>query len=298
MKKYFNILLIILFLIIEIFILSNSSIVIDSFVMSINICLYNLMPTLFLSILINNILLKLRFDKYIPKIIKNIFKKIFNICDKDVVIFLLSMISGYPNNASMLNNNENLNNLILYTNFTNPIFIIVTTGSIYLKDIKLSIIILISQYISNIIIGFALRNKNNVNNKKYNDIKSYSFLQIYYSSIKNTIYTISMVFSNILFFSVINSLFTNMFNLTEPFNSLLTGIIEFSSGIYNISITNYSAFIKGLIIIIIITFGSFSIHMQIMSINEKIIYTIYLLFRIINIIISIIIYIILFNLIY
>ena len=110
------------------------------------------------------------------------------------------MISGYPNNANLLKDNPNLNNIIHYTNFVNPIFLIATVGCIYLKDIKLSIIILLSHYISNFIFGIILRNNNNL---KDNIVlyKTNSFLNIYYSAIRNTIISVSIIFANILFFS-------------------------------------------------------------------------------------------------
>ena len=288
MKKYTNILLIILFVILELFLLSKSSIVINSFTKTLNICLYNLMPTMFFSILFSGILIKLHFEKYIPK---NFIKKIFNINDNEVVIFLLSIISGYPNNSKILNSNTNVNNIIHYTNFVNPIFLIGTVGCIYLKNIKLTILILISHYFSNIIMGIILRNKNIVNTYN-NEIKYDNFYNIYSNSLKNTIYSLSIIFSNILFFSIIISLVTNIIHINEPFNSILIGLIEFSSGIYSISSTNINIFYKGLIILIIITFTSFSIHMQILSMNDKIKYIKYLLYRIFNVFISIILYIV------
>ena len=296
MKKYTNNLLIIIFVIFELFLLSKSQLIIINFRKTLNICLYNLMPTMFFSILFTQILIKLNFYNYFPKFTTNFFKKIFNINDNEVIIFFLSMLSGYPNNSKMLLNNENLNNIIHYTNFVNPIFLIGTVGSIYLKNIKISIIILISQYISNIIIGIILRNKN-IHNNSIKSNTNDSFFNIYYSSLNDTIYTISTIFSNILFFSIILTLFTNIFHIKEPFNSTFIGLIEFSKGIYNISKLNINIFLKGLFILIIITFGSFSIHMQIVSINDKIKYIKYFFFRILNVFISIIIYVLLITLI-
>lgn len=283
MKKYFNLILIIIFSFIEIFILYNSKVIINDFSNMVDICLYNLLPTMFSSILINQILIKLNFDYYIPNFIKNKFE--------NIDIFLLSIISGYPNNSKLLINNMNMNNIIQYTNFINPIFLIATVGGIYLKNIKLSIIILISHYLSNVVLAIILKNKNiklNTKNKQSNN----SFLKIYSSSLKDTIITLSIIFSNILFFCIIICLIKNMFHINNP---LLIGLIEFSSGIYNISISNLSIFLKGLYITIIITFGSFSIHMQIISINDKIKYINYFIFRIINVFISLIFYIIIFN---
>lgn len=298
MKKYFNILLILLFVILEIFLLSKSQIVINSFRKTLNICLYNLMPTMFFSIIISSILIKLNISNYIPKFIINIFKKLFNINKNEVIIFILSILSGYPNNSKMLINNINLNNIIQYTNFVNPIFLICTVGGSYLNNIKLSLIILFSHYLSNFLLGIILRKKNKSNN--INDINNNDINVLYEYNIvlKDTIYTLSSIFSNILFFSIIISLFNNIFKFNILFNSIIIGLIEFSSGIYNICNIDISLFLKGLLILIIITFGSFSIHMQIICLNDKIKYIKYLLYRILNVFICTLIYIILYKLYY
>lgn len=292
MKKYINILLVIIFILFEVFLLSNSDIVIKTFNKSFNICIYTLLPTMFFSILFSQILIKLKFEKYIPNNIKKFIKKLFNISDDEVTIILLSMISGYPNNARMLIDNKNLNNIINYTSFVNPVFLICTVGAIYLKNIKISIIILFSHYISNFIIGIILRNKNLIISKKEENNNNESFFKIYSTSLKSTIVTLSVIFSNILFFSIINSLIVNILKFNEPINSIVLGIIEFSNGIYSISKTNIDIFIKAICILLMITFSSFSIHAQMISINEKIKYIKFLMFKILNILISSIIFII------
>lgn len=287
-----------IFLILEIYLLFNSKEIIYSFNKTLNICMYTLMPTMFASILFSQILIKLDFEKYIPNFIINIFKKIFNINKKEVIIFILSIISGYPNNAKMLNNNQNLNIIVNYTSFVNPIFLICTVGIIYLKDIKLALIIYISHILSNIILGILLKNKNKVSMEKDNTSNNSSIFEIYFSSLKSTTSSLVMIFSNILFFSILLSLITNILPFKDIINSLILGIFEFSNGIYLISLSNISIFLKGLLILIVITFGSFSIHMQMISVNKKIKYTKFFLFRILCVFISIIIYLFSYNLFY
>ncbi len=294
MKKYFNLILTIIFLVLEIYLLSNSKEIINSFNKTLNICLYTLMPTMFASILFSQILIGLNFEKYIPKVVINFFKKIFNISDKEVIIFILSIISGYPNNSKMLKENKNMNNIILYTNFVNPIFLICTIGNIYLNNIKLTILILLAHYISNILIGILIRNKNINTNNEYNKTNNKYFLDIYFDSLNSTVKALINIFSNILFFSIIISLLANILSFNEIINSLILGLFEFSNGIFLICNLNISSFLTGLLITIIISFASFSIHMQILSVNNKIKYIKYLKFRLINVLISIIIYIILY----
>lgn len=274
--------IIFLVLFLELFIFIYSKEVIIEFKNTLNICLYSLMPTMFFSVFLSNLLIKSNFN-----ISNRYINKIFNIDKNESSIIFLSILSGYPNNIKMLDNNsdEVMNYM---TNFVNPLFLIGTVGNIYLNNKLLSINILICHYISNIIMMFILKNKHH-NNKH---IKINNESNIYSSSLVTTIKTLSIIFSNLLFISLL----VTLFKLTLPFNnninSFLLGILEFSKGIYEISNTNLSLFIKGLLILIIITFGSISIHFQMISINPKIKYINYLKYRIINVLISIIIYLI------
>lgn len=288
MKKI-NTILILIFVLLEFYLLFNSKDVINLFTKTLNICMYNLMPTMFFSIFFTSILIELEIEKYIPKFIINFLKNIFNISKKEVIIFILSIISGYPNNAKMLKKSKNLNNIINFTCFINPIFLICTVGLIYLKNIKITLIIYLSHILSNIIIGIILRKNeiiDNVEIKKENK----SILNTYFTLLKNTSYSLVNIFSNILMFSILTSLFSNIFYFNDILKSIILGILEFSNGTYLISNLPINIMYKGMLILIIITFGSFSIHMQIISINDKVKYLKFLKYRILCALISILIY--------
>lgn len=293
MKKYINLILIILFLILEFYLLIDSKLIIQTFNKTFNICIYTLLPTMFASIIFTSMLIELEFERYIPKKILNILSKIFNISNKEVVIFILSILSGYPNNSKMLNGNKNLNNIINFTSFINPIFLICTIGNIYLNNIKISILIMISHYLSNVFIGIMLKNKEIIENKKIIISNDKNYLNSYFNILRNSTKALSNIFSNILFFSILSSLVSNIFNFNKIINSIILGLLEFSNGVYLVSNLNIDIFFKGLLILIIITFGSFSIHMQMISINEKIKYIRFLKYRVLNVFIAVIIYFIL-----
>lgn len=279
MKK----ILLLLFIFFEFFILVYSKEVIKEFVFTINICIYSLMPTMFFQILFSNFLYSLRKEFFVPKFLYNFF----NISKDEFVIVLISMFSGYPNNIKLLKNNCN-EYLNYSTNFVNPLFLFVNVGLVYLHNIKLILIVYMSHVISNFILLYIFKNKHILSNNYTNFENTYSDI------IENTIKTLVLIFSNLLFIS----LFLTIIKLTIPFNNYIIGIIEFSRGIYEISNMNISLYLKGLLILIIITFGSFSIHFQVISINCKIKYIKYLLYRLLNVLISVFIYLILIYIIY
>lgn len=283
MKKIISILLIFL----EIFLITYSKEITKEFILTIKIFIYNLMPVLFFQLTITELLKNIDIDRIIPKSIENIF----NITKKEAFIILLSMLSGYPNNIKLLKEKDN-EYLNYASNYVNPIFILTVVSKIYIKNIKIGIIILISHILSNIILLYILRNKYNKE-----DYKNSNNLNLSYT-LNNTVTTLKIILTNLLFISI----FITLLKIILPFNniikSLLIGLTEFSRGIYEVSLLNISIYLKGLLITIIITFQSISIHFQIISINSKIKYIKFLLYRLLNVLISSIIYIFLIYLMY
>ena len=276
MKK----ILILIFLLLELYIFYYSKNLLKEEISTINICLYTLLPSMFFSIFISSFLGNLELYKILPK-------RFFNLNNKDIEIIILSLISGYPNNIKFLNNSNN-KYLMYSTNFVNPIFFILSVNNLYIKDIKLSLIILISHYISNIFIFII--NKNKIKYTRYNECNYLSLNDSYYNSINTTIKSLSIIFSNLLFITLFISILKNILPFNEFIKTILIGLVEFSNGIFMISKLNISLYLKGLIILIFISFNSLSIYLQQLSFNPKIKSVKFLLYKILNTILSIIIF--------
>ena len=274
MKK----LIIIVFFIFELFIFLNSKELLIEEQNTINNCIYSYLPSMFFSIFISNYLF---LNNYYE-----IFKSKFNLNKKEIGIIILSIFSGYPNNIRLLN--ESNNEYLLYsTNFINPVFFIMTYNNLYLKNNKLCLIILISHYLSNIIIFLIYKNK-----YKYFDYKKENISNSYTKSLILTIKTLSIIFSNLLFITLLITLLKLIIHNTL-YKAILIGIIEFSNGIIYLSKLNIISFYKGLLILIIISFGSISIFLQSISLNSKIKSIKFLFNKILNTLIAILIYLIL-----
>jgi len=297
-KKYFNIVisLIILFFLLEIF--NHSNIINNAIINSSKIWFYNIIPSIFPIYIIVDLLLNYGILDYISNLFKPLMNYIFKMKKQTSFVFIMSMLSGFPSNSkyikSLLDNNiiniHDANKLLVFTHFSNPLFIINSIGNNFLNNQKIGIIILICHYITNIILGFLNRNSylNLENTYKKVTHKKSSFITTLTNSIFNTIKILVLLYGIITVFMIISSvLYTNL-PINPFFKSIISGILEITGGIYYVSLLNINIIYKASLITFFISFGGISIHMQVLSILEgyKIKYLDYIKFRLIHAIVS------------
>lgn len=297
-EKTFNlcIIMISIFLLLEL--LFNKTIIYESILYSLNLWVNNLIPSLFPFFIISNILINYNITDYIPKIIKEKCALVFNISDNMLTIFLLSMISGFPSNAritrTMYENKkitlDEANHVLLFSHFANPVFILSTVATFFLRNEKVGIIILISHYISNIILGIILRNSfplNNNDKHKTIDISN-NFANIFIVSIRNAVDTIITICGILSFFLMFSSIIVNLFHLNIYNTMIVKSIFEITIGIEALSKLNLSLLFKTVLTTIILSFGGLCVHVQIISqiVDTKIKYTYYFIGRLYQAIIS------------
>ena len=305
-KKLYSFTIIITLLITIINIFLNSNTLNQTITFSSNLFLKNIMPSLFPMFIISSILVEID----IPKVLGNIFKKPMNILFKTkgegAFIFFMSMITGFPSSAKYINdllnkkqiNTKDAQKILMFSFFSNPLFIVNTVGIMFLKSQKIGIMLLISHILGNIIIGIIFKNYNQtksiqntkINNLKYlnTKINNTNLFKVLITSIKTSIETLINIFGIITFFLIIiNILFKTKNIITIP----LIGILEMTSGLKYLSISNIDYNIKVLLSMFLISFGGFSVHFQIMSIlhKKKVKYLPFLISRIIHGIISVLI---------
>ena len=308
-KKLYSFTIIITLLIAIINIFLNSNTLNQTITFSSNLFLKNIMPSLFPMFIISSILVEID----IPKVLGNIFKKPMNILFKTkgegAFIFFMSMITGFPSTAKYINDllnkkqidTKDAQKILMFSFFSNPLFIVNTVGIMFLKNQKIGIMLLISHILGNIIIGIIFKNYNQtksipntkINNLKYlnTKINNTNLFTTLITSIKTSIETLINIFGIITFFLIIiNILFKTKNIITIP----LIGILEMTSGLKYLSISNIDYNIKVLLSMFLISFGGFSVHFQIMSIlhKKKVKYLPFLISRIIHGIISVLILII------
>lgn len=292
--------------------LLNSEIIILAVKDSLNVWKNNLFPSLFPFFIISSLLINYGFVEIISEIFKPITKTLFKTSSNSSFIIFMSMISGIPSNAKYISElldrnmitDKEANKLILFTQYSNPLFILGTIGTTLLKNNKLSFFILVSHYFSNIILGLLIRfvDTTTIDNNNSNIIyttlkKNNNFGEIVSTALINSINTMLIILGIISFFNIIVTIVNNFFKFNILTSAIITSIFEMTQGLVLLSYTNINIKIKAILMCTIISFGGLSSHMQVMTIlnKKKIRYTPYLIFRILHAIISGIIMYILIN---
>lgn len=301
MKKIIiNLLYIVLICIICVEVLINNKVVLESVKFSFSVWQNNIFPSLFPFFIIGNILISLGFPKILGELLKNITYKLFKINKNGAFIIILSMLSGFPSSAKYIKemhlngdlNEKEATKLLTFTHFSNPLFILGTI-SLFIKDYKLSMPILICHYIGNLFVGLIYRNyyiskKDNTKVNIKNSIKSIksnkSLGEILSYSISSGINTLLLILGTISVFLILTSLINNIFNLNGINKSIINGLFEMTQGLKCLESINLPSNLKALLAVIILSFGGLSVHMQVITIisDTKIKYFPYFIGRIIH----------------
>ena len=282
-----DILLIYFLLLIELFILINSDIVIKSVITSLNMFLTKIFPSLFPTMVMGLLLVKLGIYRIIT--FQNLFKRLFRFNEIDTSIFITSLFCGTPSNATFINNylqkgiiseNEALN-LLCCTHFINPLFVIGGVGIYIFNSYKIGIIILLMLYLSNLIKAFLLRNnfnpylESNVIKEKVN------FKDIFVSIIKESMINLLVILGIVILFNILIILIKEIFNLNNTLKVFINIILEMTSGILSIKTLNINIILKILLAYLSLSFGGLCIWFQTISMitNKNIKYFKYFIFR-------------------
>lgn len=279
-------------------VLIKKSLIYESIMYALRMWVNNLIPAMFPFFIISDILINYNITNYIPKKIRDFFKWGFNITDNMLSIFLLSIISGFPSNArntrnmydkKMIDLNE-ANHILMFSHFSNPVFILTTVGLYFFHYEKLGVIILISHYLSNIILGIILRKyfRHDEKNRADNKQENLAFGQIFLGAIKRSVDTVILICGIVTVFLLLSTIVVDIFNLGKYNAMFVRGLFEITIGIEALGKLSVSSIYKAVIASLFLAFGGLSVHMQVMSqiTDTDIKYSYFLAGRIIQSVIS------------
>lgn len=250
-----------------------------------NLFFNNLFPSLFPILIISYILVNLNLLSYINNFFYKLNKHLFNINKNTSLIFIISILTGSPGNSkcckelyeNKLINRNDIQKILLFSHFSNPLFILSMVENRQL-------LVLVAHYISNIFIGIIYKNKY-ISECTYNikdDTNKKTFFNVFFDSINSATTTLLFILGTIVTFYIVTSI------INIPILKLL---LELCQGMKYIQLLNIGIKYKTLLYGFILSFGGFCIHFQVFGIldNIKIKYLPYLKSRILHGIITVII---------
>ena len=291
-------------------ILSESQTIMNAVSYSFNIWMNNLFPSLFPFFVLSELLINYGLPELIGELFRPIFEKLFKINGNTAFIFIMSLLSGFPSNAKYTRelllqgkiNDKEATKILMFSHFSNPLFILGTISITFLNDKKLGIIVMISHYITNIIIGILFRNYNPSNIKKSEFSIKKAILKMHdkrinnnkpigsiiTNSLTNSINTLLLILGVVTTFLIITTIIDNNFHLNLFSKTILSGFLEMTQGLKHASLLNTTSTYKAVLITMILSFGGLSVHTQIISIisDTKIRYKPFLLARLIHTVIA------------
>ncbi len=304
-NKLFTILKLIIILLILYIVILNNKIISGNILQGFNLFLTKIFPSLFPFFIISSLLINYGLVEFLAFYFNKIFKKLFKVNENVIFIFFMSLLTGTPSNAIYtkellskgLITKKDADKIMMFTFFANPVFIISMGFYILDKDLKLTLLILLIHYFSNIIIGIIFRNFNkcstsnnmltfdkmivkiNKNQKK--------FFPCFIEAINKAINTMFLILGTFITFSIIISLINNL-NISTILKITISGLTEFSNGLNMLINCNLSKFYKGILMISFLSFGSLSVHCQIKSIinDTSISYKYFFIARLIHVFIA------------
>jgi len=278
MKKYSNFFIVIFCFLILFLIFIKKSIVTESILLSLSLWFNTLVPSMFPMFVLSDILINYNFINYIPSKLVSFISKLLNISKPCVLIIFLSLISGFPSNARNIKSvydrgnitKKEAEHLLLFNHFANPLFVIQTIGSFFLRNTHYGLTILFSHIISNFIIAILFRKKNTITNSNNNtmNIDCQNFGNILSISIKKSIDSLFMIAGTATLFLILSTLITNIFSLSNISSFIIKSILEMTMGLSSLSSLNINDIYKVIFSTIIISFGGLSVHLQVISTLE------------------------------
>ena len=273
-KNLLNIIVIIITLFVLYQVIVEKTMVYSSITYALDIWVNNLIPTLFPFFIISDILINYNLTLYVPKIFKNVCKHLFGITDNMITILILSIISGFPSNARNsrtlydkgLITEDEANHVLIFSHFSNPLFVLTTVGVFFFGNENIGIILLISHYASNFLLGLLFRNYFIHNESiSIDSNKNIDFGRVFIGAIKKSIDTTLLICGIVTVFMLLSSIVANTFNFNIYNSLIIKGILEITIGIEALGKLGISTIYKAVIASCFLAFGGFSVHMQVMS---------------------------------
>lgn len=232
--------------------------------------------SLFPFMILIDILLYFKYEDFLNNIFGGLFCKLFKISKNCSSVIIISLLTGAPNNGVIIKRlldkecislNE-ANKVLNFTFFPSIVFVIGVVGIGLYNSFKIGLGLYLCIILNNLFIGLFLRKESFINNEFIslkNDVKFISYLK---NSIIKNFNTMILILGNIILFFIIIGILKLIIH-NEIILSILSGLLEMTSGVFMISSLNISLCIKLYLTSFILCFSGLSILFQCFSILEN-----------------------------
>lgn len=287
-KKWVSIAIMFVLLVIGFEILTSSKYILESVSFSFHIWKDNIFPSLFPFFVLSEILVQYGFVEFVGEIFKKVMNKLFRINSNCAFIFIMGIISGFPSSAKYtkelyeqgLITEKEATKVLTFTHFSNPLFILGTVSLLFLNNKEVGLLILCCHYLSNVMIGILFRGYHpspnedtkisltvaidKMHNRRIQNTKNFG--QIITDALNHTVSTLLLILGTITMFLVLTTIIDQNINLNSFHQGILNGFVEMTQGLKYISLLHIPLQLKSALCAMILSFGGFSVHMQMMSI--------------------------------
>lgn len=251
---------------------------------AIKLYIYTLLPAVFLFIFITHYLIKTDLIKYLSFKIDRILSKLFKLSNISSSVFVIGSIFGYPSGikySTYLLESKQISNieytkLLLFTNNPSITYILSSIGIGMFGNMSIGVIFFLSITISNILIGISYRPNTHNSIIQQTDTmsnnfpkKKVSFSENFFASIKETFYSISLIFAFTIIFSISANIICNILKISGIYSSIVYGFLEITKGINMLASSLVNLNTKIIIISFFLGFSSFMVIMQLFTVSYK-----------------------------
>ena len=250
--------------------------------LGINIALYSLIPAILPFMIFSNYVIQSGYSEQIGKMVHPLFHKLFKTSTNGSYAVLIGFLCGYPLGAKIIcdlikNNKISLKEgsyLFKFANNPSLAFILCYAAPISFPDIFSKISALFLIYVPSVVIGIISSTEDftdtNRNNTVMNNGFHLPFSKVIDDSIFNALLTTVRLTGYIMLFSILSTLISDIPFLSYTVKIIIPCLLELTSGIYQISISNLMDLSKFILTIIFSILGGMSVLFQISSIINSV----------------------------
>lgn len=244
----------------------------------INISISLIIPSLFVFMVIANIITNSPLKNIIAIPFLFLSKHIYRIDKNYTSIVILSLVGGYPIGAKLISDAVSRGEMspktaevmLCYCVNAGPAFLISGVGAGIFNNIRVGIYLFLSQVIASLLTGFILslfcKKEKEITIKHSKNMKTYS--QIFVNSVVDGIQSIIIVCGFVVFFSGLLPVIRFYLDILLPNGTnIINGMLEVSSGVMSIKNMEYSNSI--VIAAIFTSFGGLCVYLQILAMVKK-----------------------------